>query len=140
MRSECLAASPRSISSYAWKLPPARPAIFDRAQRPLISGDGQSAREASQAAHASIPWKAYIASREFQHVSSDLAEALFSVPCPEPEPGAIRPSSFTLSGSALTAADGKALSGLLAPVLPRSTADSRTPLGGEQPDDLALAA
>jgi hypothetical protein len=118
-------------------MPPARPALFDRAQRLLIAGGEQSAREASQADHPSIPWKAYLASREFQHVSSDLAEALFTVPCPDPVPGAIRPASLTLSGCA---PDGKALNGLLAPVLPGSAADSQAPQYGEQPDDLALAA
>jgi hypothetical protein len=90
--------------------------------------------------HPSIPWKAYLASREFQHVSSDLAEALFTEPCPAPVHGAIRPACLKSSGSAPAAADGKALSGLLAPVLPGSAADSHTPQQAGQPDDLALAA
>ncbi len=141
MRSECLAASPRSISSYVWKVPPARPRLFDCAQRLLAASGEQPAREASQADHPSIPWKAYLASREFQHVSSDLAEALFTVPCPEAVPGAIRPASLISNENALAAADGKALSGLLAPVLPGSAADSEAPQQhGEQPGDLALAA
>jgi hypothetical protein len=139
MQSECLAASPRSISSYAWKVPPARPALFDRAQRPQNAGSEQPARDASQADHPSIPWKAYLVSREFQHVSSDLAEALFTDPCPEPAPATVRPASLTLGRSALAAADGKALSGLLAPILPGNT-DSQGLQDGEQPDGLALAA
>jgi hypothetical protein len=139
MHSDCLAASPRSIHSYAWKIPPARPALFDRAQRLPIAGGEQPAREATQTDHPSIPWKAYLASREFQHLSSDLAEALFTAPCPDPVPGAIRPASLTSGGSGLASADGKALSGLLAPVLPGSAAGSQAP---EQvgPDNLALAA
>jgi hypothetical protein len=96
--------------------------------------------EASQADHPSIPWKAYLASREFQHVSSDLAEALFTVPCPEAVPGVMRPASLTLSENALAAADGKAVSGLLAPILPGSAGDSQAPQHGGQPGDLALAA
>jgi hypothetical protein len=139
MQSECLAASPRSISSYAWKVPLARPALFDRAQRRQNAGNEQPVRDASQADHPSIPWKAYLVSREFQHVSSDLAEALFADPCPEPAPAAIRPASLTLSGSALATADGKALSGLLAPILAGGT-DSQASQDGEQPDGLALAA
>jgi hypothetical protein len=140
VQSECLAVSPRSISSYAWKVPPMRPALFDQGQAVPAASGGQPAREAVQPNHPSIPWKAYLASREFQHVSSDLAEALFTVPCPDPVPGAIRPASFTLSGAALAAKDGKALRGLLAPVLPGRAADSQTPQQAGQPDDLALAA
>jgi hypothetical protein len=121
-------------------VPPARPALFDRAKGAPAAGGELPAREISQADHPSIPWKAYLASREFQHVSSDLAEALFTVPCPAPVAGAIRPASLTSSGSALAAADGKALSRLLAPVLPGTAADSQKPEHGEQPDDLALAA
>jgi hypothetical protein len=96
-------------------------------------------REAAQADHPSIPWKAYLASREFQHVSSDLAEALFTQPCPAPVHGGIRPACLKSSGSALVAADGKALNGLLAPVLPGSAADSQAPQQAGA-DDLALAA
>jgi hypothetical protein len=140
VQSECLAVTPRSISSYAWKVPSARPALFDRGPQLPIASAGQRAHEATQGNHPSIPWKAYLASREFQHVSSDLAEALFTVPCPGPVPSAIRPASFTLSGAALAAKDGKALRGLLAPVLPGSAADSQTPLQAGQPDALALAA
>jgi len=140
MRSECLAASPRSMNSYAWKVPPARPALLNSAQR-LPSAGEQSVCEASQAGHPSIPWKAYLASREFQHVSSDLAEALFTEPCPEAVPSAPRPASLTFSENALTAADGKAVSGLLAPILQGSTAGPQAPeRDGEQPSDLALAA
>jgi hypothetical protein len=45
-----------------------------------------------------------------------------------------------MSETALAAADGKALSGLLAPVLPGSAADSQAPQNDEQPGELALAA
>ncbi len=140
MRSECIAASPRSISSYAWKVPCARPALFDRAQRLQIASAEQSAQEASQAGHPSIPWKAYLASREFQHVSSDLAEALFAATCADPVPSGIRPASLTSSARPAAAADGKALNGLLAPVLQESPADSQAAQHDGQPDDLALAA
>jgi hypothetical protein len=120
-------------------VPPARPALFDRAQRNPAAGAEQPVREAAQADHPSIPWKAYLAAREFQHLSSDLAEALFTVPCPDPVPG-IRPASLALSGCSPAAADGTALGGLLAPVLPGSVADSQAALQGEEPDTLALAA
>jgi len=121
-------------------MPPARPALFEHAQRMLVADDEQEARETPQAGHPSIPWKAYLASREFQHVSSDLAEALFSAPCPDAMPGIVRPASLAMSESALAAVDGKARSGLLAPILPGSPADSQAPQHGEQPSDLALAA
>jgi len=140
MRSECLAASPLSSSSYAWKVPPARPALLSSAQRLLTAGGEQSMYEASPADHPSIPWKAYLASREFQHVSSDLAEALFTEPCPEAVPGAIRPASLVWSENALAAVQGKALNGLLAPILPGSAADSQAPQHLGHPDDFALAA
>jgi hypothetical protein len=140
MQSECLAASPRSISSYAWKVPPARPALFDSAQRQLSAGREQPAHGASQADHPSIPWKAYLVSREFQHLSSDLAEAIFTGPCPEPAPAGVRPASLILAASALAAVDEKALSGLLAPVLASGSGDSQAPQHAGQPDGLALAA
>jgi hypothetical protein len=140
MRSECLAASPQSFSSYAWKVPPARPALFDRAQSLLTSGGEQSAREAPQGDNPSLPWKAYLASREFQHLSSDLAEALFAAALPDTVPDTVRPASLAMSETALAAKDGKALCGLLAPILPDCIADSQAPEDGEQPDGLALAA
>jgi hypothetical protein len=140
MRSECLAALPQSFSSYAWKVPPARPALFDRAQSLLTSSGEQSAREAPQAGHPSVPWKAYLASREFQHLSSDLAEALFAAALPDTVPDAVRPASLAISEAALAAKDGNARSGLLAAILPGSDADSQAAQDSEQPGDLALAA
>jgi hypothetical protein len=114
--------------------------LFDSAQRQLSAGGEPSAPGASQAGHPSIPWKAYLVSREFQHVSSDLAEALFAGPCPEPAPAGMRPASLILGGSALAAAGEKVLSGLLAPVLSSGFADSQAPQHTGHPDGLALAA
>jgi hypothetical protein len=73
MQSECLAISPNLICSYAWKVPERRPAIFERAQTALARSGEKAARD-----NPSIPWKAYLASREFQHLASDLAEAFFA--------------------------------------------------------------
>ncbi len=121
MQSECMAAAPQFVGSYAWKVPPARPAIFDRAQK-LIHGNEKCERDAAPAEHPSIPWKAYLASREFQHLASDLAEAFFKAHPAAGLQSAVRPASLKMNRQALRGADGEPLQGLLAPALPDSAA------------------
>ncbi len=123
MQSECTAASPQPICSYAWKMPPARPAIFERAQK-LIS---RSEAYVSQGEQRSVPWKAYLASREFQHLASDIAEAIFAAAPVARLQGAARPVSLTL-GSRTLLQEGEPLRGLLAAALPEGAgAGSREP-------------
>jgi hypothetical protein len=108
MQSEYLAISPNLICSYAWKVPAGRPAIFERAQTEPARSDEKAARD-----HPSIPWKSYLASREFQHLASDLAEAFFA------ERPSVRNESDgrpAILSKAAHAAAGSAR-GLFAPVL-----------------------
>ncbi|MGO8952349.1 MAG: hypothetical protein ACLPWS_06145 [Rhodomicrobium sp.] len=118
MRSECTAASPQFIYSYAWKVPPARPAIFERAQKLVTRAGEECERNASQAEHPSIPWKAYLASREFQHMASDLAEALFTETLPAGLQAISRPASLMPGAQPMPGAAGKHPRGLLAAALP----------------------
>jgi hypothetical protein len=123
MRSQCTAASPQFISSYAWKEPLQRPELFERAER-LIARAREHGREASKAEHPSIPWKAYLASREFQNLASDLAEALFSPPPSAVPQATSRPLSLRLDAGTFPWLGVKPLSGLLAPALPDGTSPS----------------
>ncbi len=140
MQSECTATVPQFISSYAWKLPPERTAIFERASK-LISRTGENSdSDSPEAEHPSIPWKAYLASREFQHMASDLAEAIFSAP---PRPGfqsAARPASLMLETRALPGAEGERRRGLLAPALPQGADASEEAASSEIARDIPIAA
>jgi len=140
MQSECTAIAPQFISSYAWKLPPARPAIFERASK-LISRAGENSdSDGTEADHPSIPWKAYLASREFQHLASDLAEAIFTA---VPRPGiesAARPASLMLDAPALAGAGGEPPRGLLAPALPEGAAALQDAAPSKIARDILIAA
>src|SRR5664279_1299981 len=81
MRSNCIAALPHSTCSYTWKLPVTlqmRPVLVDQAHHATSRAGSRSRRKAPRSAHTSIPWKTYLASREFQNLASDLADAVFS--------------------------------------------------------------
>jgi hypothetical protein len=117
MRNECTAVPPQFISSYAWKEPLRRPELFERAER-LIARAQERGRDAAKAEHPSIPWKAYLASREFQNLASDLAGALFSPSSAEVVQAASRPLSLRLNAGAFPWIGAKPLSGLLVPALP----------------------
>jgi len=118
MRSECIAAAPQLACCYTWKLPVTphmRPVLFDQAHSSFERGGVKRRREVCRAEHPSIPWKAYLASREFQNLASDLADGVFAPasarqPCPDAE----RPTSLAGAGSYGAA---RASSGLLTPVL-----------------------
>ncbi|MGO9545435.1 MAG: hypothetical protein ACLPPF_11655 [Rhodomicrobium sp.] len=140
MQSECMAAAPQFVCSYAWKVPPARPAIFERAQK-LIHSNEKCERDAAPAEHPSIPWKAYLASREFQHLASDLAEAFFKAHPAAGGQDAVRPASLKMNARALPGADGETLQGLLAPALPDGAdTGSQKPEPGQEQRNLAVAA
>ena len=64
----------------------------------------------------SVPWKAYLASREFQHLASDLADAIFAAAPVARLQGAARPVSLTLGISELLQ-EGEPFSGLWLPRL-----------------------
>lgn len=132
MQSECTAISPQFICSYAWKKPARRPALLERAHKPSArSGESYS----TEAEHPSIPWKAYLTSREFQHMASDLAEAIFTAPLTPKFESADRPAALMLDAQALPGAASGPRRGLLAPVLPREAAAA-----AGAPDGLPIAA
>jgi len=90
-----------------------RPVLFDQAHSGRASA--KQRREACRAEHPSIPWKAYLASREFQNLASDLADAVFAPALAhKPIQDAERPTSLTQASSGTR---GNASAGLLAPVL-----------------------
>jgi hypothetical protein len=92
-----------------------RPVLFDQAHETFFRAGVRPPRESCRAEHPSIPWKAYLASREFQNLASDLADAVFAPACAsQPSSGAERPKSL-ISGS--SGARGNASAGLMAPVL-----------------------
>ncbi len=140
MQSGCEAVSPQFISAYAWKEPSLRPALFKRAQSLLAAAEDRSAHALAPAEHPSIPWKAYLASREFQHIASDLADALFKTPASDAIVSAARPACFKLSTELPQASDAAPRRGPLAPVLAASADGSREPQESGQPSELALAA
>lgn len=141
MRSECIAALPQSTCCYTWKLPVTphmRPVLFDQANDIVSRASAKLRRGTCRAEHPSIPWKAYLASREFQNLASDMADAVFSPASSFSSSELERPSS--LKPCALTRAAGKPAPGsLLASVLqdagdaPRDNAEKQAP-------GLALAA
>lgn len=139
MQTECIAALPQFVCSYVWKVPPTRPLIFDRAQRLISRSDRKLEREAAPAEHPSVPWKAYLASREFEHLASDLTEAFFKADAAGSVPGGPRPATV-LDGHALAPAAAGQLRGLLAPALPQGSETVLQPEAGEEPSSLAKAA
>ena len=127
MQSESTAITPQFICSYAWKQPPVRPALFQRAQK-LLSRDNLGA-DTSQAG----PWKAYLAARERQNLASDIVEGFFSAPREVKPLSAVRPSILM---SKLPA--DRPAKGLLASVLPQDAASQEPASAGSS--DLPIAA
>jgi hypothetical protein len=141
MRSECMAAVPQWACCYTWKLPATphmRPVLFDRADASFARGR-RLRREVCRAEHPSIPWKAYLASREFQNLASDLADGIFApAPCRQACQDAARPTSLAEGGGRGEAAND-APGGLLASVL---SGDAGRPLDNakKQAPRFAMAA
>ncbi len=80
MRTGDVAAMPQSLSYHMWKLSiHAETAALVR--RPLSSALYHAASTRLKSTDQSLPWKAYLASRQIQDVASDLAEAIFSRSC-----------------------------------------------------------
>ncbi len=137
MQSEYTAITPQFICSYAWKQPPVRPAIFQRAQK-LLSRAGEShGPDLSEAVHPSIPWKAYLASRERQHLASDVVEGFFSAPRGVAPQSAVRPS-ILMSNPPVDA--DRPRKGLLASVLPQNAAATPEPAPANSLPALPIAA
>jgi hypothetical protein len=113
MRSECTAPVPQSICSYTWK------ASATPRRRPALSEDVREAPSqlAEKGEHASIPWKAYLAAREFQTLASDLAEGLFSSQASAALPDLAVPAILKSDACAAAGAAGRPSSELLTPVL-----------------------
>ena len=140
MRSNCIAALPHSTCSYTWKLPATpqmRPVLVDQAHQATSRAGSRSRREAPRSGHSSIPWKTYLASREFNNLASDLADAVFSPSSTShSSSGTERHSSL----SALTQAAGQPSAGsLLDSVLPEAS-DAPRNKAEKQAPGLALAA
>ena len=142
MRNHCIAALQHSTCSYRWKLPvtpQVRAVPIDQAHHSTSRAGARLQREASKAEHSSIPWKTYLASREFKNLASDIADAVFSpsstsLSCAETE----RPSS--LSVRIRTWPAGQPSAGpLLASVLP-DAGDAPRNKAEKQAAGLALAA
>ncbi len=131
MQSECTAITPQFICSYAWKQPPVRPALFQRAQKLLSRTCEGLGADASQA----IPWKAYLESRERQHLASDIVEGFFSAPRGVKPHNAVRPSILMSNPSA-----DRPRKGLLAPVLPQDAVASQETAPADSPAGLPIAA
>lgn len=140
MRSNCIAALPHSTCSYTWKLPVTlqmRPILVDQARHATYRAGSRARREAPRSDHSSIPWKTYLASREFNNLASDLADAVFSPSSTSHSSSETeRPSSL----SVLTQAVGQPSAGsLLDSVLPESGDAPRVNVERRAPG-LALAA
>ena len=114
MRSECTAPVPQSICAYTWK------ASATPRRRPGLSEGVREAPSqlAEKGEHASIPWKAYLAAREFQNLASDLADGLFSSQASAAIPNLAVPAILKSDGPAVAEAAGRPSSKLLTPVLP----------------------
>jgi hypothetical protein len=129
MQSECKAITPQFICSYAWKQPPARPAIFQRAQKLLSRASEIPSSDAAEVERHSVSWKAYLEARERQHLASDIVEGFFSAPRGVKPYNLVRPEILT---SKVT---GK---GLLAPILPQEAVQE--PVAAGSPSGLSIAA
>lgn len=117
MRSDCIAALPPSVSSYAWKAASptrARPHSTDHAKDAVVRRDTIFRRAAPKSVHPSLPWKAYLASRELQNLASDVTDAVFTSKPSEQAVEPVRPAIFML-GENRTPCKSQAL--LLAPIL-----------------------
>jgi len=141
MRSNCIAALPQSVCYYTWKLPAALqrpPVLVDQSHNINSRAGVRLRRESPGGEHSSIPWKAYLALREFKNLASDLADAVFS-PSSSTSLSFVeteRPSSF----SVLTQAAGQPSAGsLLDSVLPEADDAPRNKVERRAPG-LALAA
>jgi hypothetical protein len=141
MRSECMAAVPHSMCSYTWKMPVThqRPALFEHAQESMSPSAGMT-REAEKVEHPSIPWKAYLATREFQNLASDLADAVFSASPNDSIPDRSVPTILTRDPRDLPGAAVKPLRGVLASVLPADAGAMPQSKPGREPLELAAAA
>lgn len=142
MRSECIAALPQSACCYTWKLPVTphmRPVLLDESHDAYSRAGAKLRRETCRAEHPSIPWKAYLASREFQNLASDLAEAVFTPAASRlPAQNNDRPATLISAPRVLNNGAGEPSSGALAPVF----ADGCEPHGNgeESARGFALAA
>jgi hypothetical protein len=110
MQSDCLAISPNLICSYAWKAPDTPRELFIRA----AASDEDKKRDTARTGHPSLPWKAYLALREFQHLASDLAEAFFARNEPALLGETSEPSVLTARSTEGSVPNGR---GLLRPIL-----------------------
>ena len=130
MQSECKAITPQFICSYAWKQPPARPAIFQRAQKLHSRASEISSTGAAELERHSVSWKAYLEARERQQLASDIVEGFFNAPRGVKPYSPVRPEILT------SKATGR---GLLAPILPQEAAELE-PVAAGSPCELPIAA
>ena len=122
MRSECIAAVPPSVSSYTWKAVSSsrtRPYSLDPAKDRVSRRERHFQRSAPKAEHPSLPWKAYLASRELQNLASDLTYAVFGPSMSEKVPDLSRPAILMLDAKGSPDAPREASNGLRAPIMPQ---------------------
>jgi hypothetical protein len=117
-----------------------RPVLFDQVHDIAPRAGAKFRRDICKAEHPSIPWKAYLASREFQNLASDLADAVFAPASScqsslEPE----RPASLIAGPRVFARAGGKPFTGLLAPVV-QEGGDASRDNAQKQAPGIALAA
>lgn len=136
MRSERSAQVPQSLCSYTWKasasphLRPALPENLRDVPYPAIE----------RGEPASIPWKAYLAAREFQSLASDLADGVFSAPPDAALPDLTVPAILKSEGLVTTQKADGSLSKLLTPVVPADEDALKELDPGGQAFDFAAAA
>lgn len=108
MQNECMALAPQSLVTFTWKEPPAKPSILQRAENAQQGSLDQNGRPDQPY----LPWKAYLATRDFQNLASDITNAFFAkadeAAVPTHRPQVLMATSPAASGHR---------SSLLAPVL-----------------------
>ncbi len=144
MRSECIAAMPQTIYSYTWKSAASgrdEPSAASNHRREFLARAGEKAPlDAVKPENPSVSWKAYLASREFQNLAADLADAIFSAAPDETARDLSRPSILMTDSGAMPGG-ARPLSGLLAPILPQESIAAAPSIGsGDYSQDLAIAA
>jgi hypothetical protein len=145
MRSECIAAVPPSVSSYTWKAVSSsrtRPYPLDSAKDRISRRERRFQRSAPKAEHPSLPWKAYLASRELQNLASDLTDAVFGPSTSVKAPDLSRPAILMLDAKDSADALCEASNRLRAPIMPQAEGSIAAENGSpyREPAGLTIAA
>ncbi len=132
MQNGCMALAPQSLVTFTWKEPPAKPSILQRAED-LQQGSVDQNGKPDQ---PYLPWKAYLATRDFQNLASDITNAFFAKAYEAAVP-AQRPQVLMATAPAASSP----VSSLLAPILQTDEAPALHQAGASDPSSsLPLAA